>query len=77
LICLGSLIFRILGQVGIISNRFLNPLNKARSVDPDAILQLACQSRMTWSVMGNPFIDFCLGDEVAMLDLAFCLVNAE
>ena len=28
LVCLGSVVFRILSQVGIVSNRFLNPLDK-------------------------------------------------
>jgi hypothetical protein len=38
----------------VVSNRFLNPLNKARSLDPDATLQLIFQSRMTCSGYGKP-----------------------
>jgi hypothetical protein len=38
LVCPGGLIFRIFSQVGIVSNRLLDPLNKARSLDPYAML---------------------------------------
>jgi hypothetical protein len=33
-----GLIFRILGKIGIVSNRFLNPLNETRSLHLNAML---------------------------------------
>jgi hypothetical protein len=33
-----GLIFRILGKIGIVSNRFLNPLNETRSLHLSAML---------------------------------------
>jgi hypothetical protein len=46
-------IFRILGQVGIVSDRFLNPLNETRSIDPDAVRQLTFKGRVARSGHGN------------------------
>jgi hypothetical protein len=37
LVCFGGLVLRILSQVGVVGNRFLNPLNETRSLDPDAV----------------------------------------
>jgi hypothetical protein len=47
LVCLGGLVLRILGQVGIVGNRFLNPLNQTWTLDPGALAQLTFKSRMT------------------------------
>jgi hypothetical protein len=46
LVRLGSLVLRILSQVGIVGNRS-NPLNQTWALDPDALIQLIFKSRMT------------------------------
>jgi hypothetical protein len=47
LVCLGSLVLRILSKVGVVGNRFLNPLNQTWALDSDALVQLLFKSRMT------------------------------
>src|SRR6266700_1632170 len=53
LLCLGGLIFRILSQVSIVGDCFLNPLNEPRSLDPNAIRQLIFKDRVTSSGHGE------------------------
>src|SRR5262249_20274668 len=47
LVCLGGLVLGILSEVGVVRNRFLNPLNQTRALDPDALAQLDFESRVT------------------------------
>jgi hypothetical protein len=47
LVCLGSLVLRILSKVGVVGNRFLSPLNQTWALDSDALVQLLFKSRMT------------------------------
>src|SRR6266536_4880139 len=71
LLCLGGLIFRILRQVGIVGDRFLNALNETRSLDPNAVCQLIFKGRMTSGGHGE-LVHRCshpLGDEVAVSHL--------
>ena len=49
LFCFSSLIFRILGNVRIVGNCFLNALNETRLLDLNAMLQLFFKDRVAYS----------------------------
>jgi len=52
------LVFRILSQVGVVSNCFLNTLNEARTLGPDAMLQFILKSRVTHGCHGELVYQF-------------------
>ena len=55
LFCYGSLIFRILRQIRIVGDRFLNSLHETRSLDLNAVFQFMLKGRVPGGGQGELF----------------------